>query len=255
MSTLASRFAVVSAIALIVVAATMSGCVSVAPPVRTGAYGAPGRMQAGMVEAAAEASYGRDSVGGGPMLGYGINDAITVEGGGEVFGNRAMGWLGTRWTPLRPEGRDFALVLDVEGGLGAGVGGRRCNDDDECESTYDDFRRPAGGGYLGLGVGGKIKFFSPWLRLRTQATAAAGVPITSITTGLLGVQFSIASLAHIYAGTGGALIINENVTWFGWYPVSGGLSFTIPTARTRRLREQSARLEATRQAEHAEQAQ
>jgi hypothetical protein len=238
MSALASRLAIVAVLASLL---ALSGCVSVAPPVRTGAYGAPGRMQAGMVEAGADASYGPDSVGGGPQLGYGINDAITVEGGGEVFGNRAMGRLGTRWTPLRPDGRDVALVLDVEGGLGAGVGGRRCNDDEEdCESTYEDFRRPAGGGYLGLGIGGKIKFFSPWLRLRTQATAAEGVPITSITTGLLGLQFSIASLAHIYAGTGGALIINENITWFGWYPVSGGLSFTIPTARTRRLREQSA---------------
>jgi hypothetical protein len=240
MSALAPRLTIVAAIAPIMVATAMSGCVSVAPPVRTGAYGAPGRMQAGMVEAGAGVSYGPDSVGGGPQLGYGINDAITLEGGGEVFGNRAMGWLGTRWTPLRPDGRDFALVLDVEGGFGAGVGGRRCDEEGECESTYDDFRRPAGGGYLGLGIGGKIKFFSPWLRLRTQATAAAGVPITSITSGLLGLQFSIASFAHIYAGTGGALIINDQITWFGWYPVSGGLSFTIPTARTRQLREQSA---------------
>lgn len=211
--------------------ALTGGCVSVAPPVRTGAYGAPGRMQAGMIEAGAEASYGPDSAGGGPMIGYGINDAITVEGGGEVFGNRAMGWLGTRWTPLRPDGRDFAFVLDIEGGFGAGVGGRRCDDEGSCESTYDDFRRPAGGGYLGLGIGGKIEFFSPWLRLRTQATAATGVPITSITTGLIGLQFSIASIAHIYAGSGGVLIINEEFNWIGWYPVSGGLSFTLDPAR------------------------
>jgi hypothetical protein len=225
----------------------LSGCVSVAPPVRSVPYGAPGRMQAGMVESATEAAYGPDAAGGGSMIGYGINDDITVEGGGELFGNRAMGWLGTRWTPLRPEGRDFAFVLDVEGGLGAGVGGQRCEDDADgnpCESTFEDFRRPAGGGYFGLGIGGKIRFFSPWLRLRTQATAATGVPITSITTGLLGLQFSIASLVHIYAGSGGALVVNENITWFGWYPVSGGLSFTIPTARTTQLREQSARLRA-----------
>lgn len=236
-----ARFGIVAASASLVAAlASTSGCVSVAPPVRTGPYGAPGRMQAGMVEAGAEAAYGPDTAGAGPMIGYGINDAVTIEGGGEVFGNRAMGWAGTRWTPLRPDGRDFAFVLDVEGGFGAGVGGRRCDDEGVCEDTYADFRRPAGGGYLGLGIAGKIKFFSPWLRLRTQATAAQGVPITSITTGLLGLQFSIASLAHIYAGTGGALVVNENTSWFGWYPVSGGLSFTLPTPRTRRLREQSA---------------
>lgn len=244
MRALASRFGIVAAsTSLVAMLASVNACVSVAPPVRMGPYGAPGRMQAGMVEAGAEAYYGPDSVGGGPMIGYGINDAVTIEGGGEVSGNRAMGWAGTRWTPLRPDGRDFAFVLDVEGGFGAGVGGRRCNDEGECEGTYADFRRPAGGGYLGLGIAGKIKFFSPWLRLRTQATAAQGVPITSITTGLLGLQFSIASLAHIYAGTGGVLIVNENIRWLSWYPVSGGLSFTIPTARTRRLREQSAELE------------
>jgi hypothetical protein len=232
MRALASRLAIGAVLAMTI------GCVSVAPPVRTGAYGAPGRMQAGVVEVGTEASYGPDSAGGGPMIGYGINDEITVEGGGDVFGNRMMGWLGTRWTPLRPEGRNFALLLDIEGGLGAGVGGRRCDEDGDCESTFEDFRRPAGGGYLGLGVGGKLEFFALWLRLRTQATAASGVPITSITTGLLGFQFSIASLAHIYAGTGGLLVSNENITWFGFYPVSGGLSFTIPTARSERLRAQ-----------------
>jgi hypothetical protein len=215
--------------------ATLSGCVSVAPPVRLGPYGAPGRMQAGMVETGTEVVYGPESAGGGPMLGYGISDAITIEAGGEVSGYRALGWLGTRFSPLRPEGRDFALLLDVEGGFGAGVGGRRCDDEGDCESTLENFRRPAGGGYAGLGVGAKIKFFSPWLRLRTQATAAVGVPITSITTGMFGLQFSIASLAYIYAGTGVVLVTNENITWFGWFPVAGGLSFTLPTARSERL--------------------
>src|SRR5688572_27763034 len=107
--------------------ATTTACVSVAPPIRSGHYGAPGRMSSGMIEAGAEAVYGPDTVGAGPMFGYGVTDEITVEGGGEVFSNRAIGWAGTRWSPLRGEGHDFALLLDVEGGFGAGVGGRRCN--------------------------------------------------------------------------------------------------------------------------------
>jgi hypothetical protein len=219
------------ALALAAALATTSACMSVAPPVRTGHYGAPGRMQAGMVEAGAEFVHGPDALGAGPMFGYGINDAITIEGGGELYSNRAMGWAGTRFTPLRPEGRDYALVLDIEGGFGAGVGGRRCNDESICEGRYENFRRPAGGGYVGFGLGGKIKFFSPWLRLRTQATAAAGVPLTSISTGMIGLQFSIASIAHIYAGTGIALVTNDAFTWYGWVPVAGGLSFTLPTSR------------------------
>lgn len=221
-------------LALATALATTTACVSVAPPVRSTHYGAPGRMQSGMIEAGTEAVYGPYMLGAGPMFGYGATDDITVEAGGEVGRLRAMGWGGVRWTPLRPEGRDYSLTLDIEGGLGAGVGGRRCNEDGVCESTYEDFRRPAGGGYFGVGLGGKIKFFSPWLRLRTQATAAEGVPITSISTAMAGLQFSIVSLAHLYAGTGLVLLTNQNITQLAWVPIAAGLSFTLPTARTKR---------------------
>jgi hypothetical protein len=218
-----------------------SACVSIAPPVRTGHYGAPGRVEAGMVEVAGDVAWGPD-LAGGPLLGYGISDAVSVEAGAEVSRDtRAIGWAGARYTPLRPDGRDFAFVLDLEGGAGAGVGGQRCNDEGVCESRAQDFRRPAGGGYVGLGLGGKIKWFWPWLRLRTQASGAQGIPITSLTTAMVGVQFSVASLVHIYAGTGGYLLANENLTYFGWFAIDGGLSFTIPTPRTTRAREQRSR--------------
>jgi hypothetical protein len=225
-------------LSLSVSAITMaSACVSVAPPVRMGHYGAPGRVEGGMVEVGGEATHGVD-MGGGPLLGYGVTDAIAVEGGAEIgHRTRAIGWAGLRYTPLRGYDRDFALLLDVEGGAGAGVGGRRCVEG-VCESVEQNFRRPAGGGYLGLGVGGKFKWFSPWVRLRTQASAAEGVPITSFTTALAGVQFSIVKLAHIFVGTGGYLIANEQFTNWGWFAVNGGVSFTIATPRTLRFREQ-----------------
>ncbi|MFO7563321.1 MAG: hypothetical protein R6X02_11820 [Enhygromyxa sp.] len=169
-----------------------------------------------------------------------MSDAVALEAGSEIgSSHRAMGYAGVRYTPLRPEGRDFAFTLDLEGGAGAGVGGHRC-DAGGCESAAQNWRRPAGGGYLGIGIGGKIKWFSPWLRLRTQASGAEGVPITSLTTAGAGVQFSIARLAHIYLGTGAYLLANENITWWGWNYVDGGLSFTIATPRTKRLREQRA---------------
>jgi hypothetical protein len=222
--------------------ALLTGCVSIAPPVRIGQYGAPGRMQAGMVEAGVNGNYWIDP-SGGAMLGYGVNDLVAVEGGGELSTNRGIGYLGARVSPLRGEGRDYAFVLDVEGGAGAGVGGQRCSSDATapCESTAQDFRRAAGGGYLGIGVGGKIKFFYPWLRLRTQATAATGVPFTSLTTAMFGLQFSIAKLAHIYAATGVYLFANREITWSDWLPIDAGLSFTIATPRTRRLHAQQQR--------------
>lgn len=191
-----------------------------------------------MVEASGNVTWSDLTISGGPMVGYGVTDAIAVEGGAEVGGNqRAIGYAGIRYTPLRPEGRSFAFTLDLEGGAGAGVGGRRC-DAEGCESPAQNWRRPAGGGYFGIGIGGKIKWFSPWLRLRTQASIAEGVPITSLTTMGGGVQFSIASLAHIYLGTGAYFLANQNITFWGWGYIDGGLSFTIATPRTRRLREQ-----------------
>lgn len=198
-----------------------------------------------MVEASGNATWSDADISGGPMIGYGITDSVSVEAGGEVGSlPRAIGYLGVRYTPLRPEGRDYAFTLDLEGGAGAGVGG-----DPECHSVDGNvacdgpsgWRRSAGGGYAGIGIGGKIKWFSPYLRLRTQVSAAYGIPVTSLTTAGVGVQFSIARLAHIYLGTGAYLLANRSMAPFwGWARIDGGLSFTIATPRTLRLREQKA---------------
>lgn len=192
-----------------------------------------------MVEASGGATWSDFDISGGPMIGYGVTDAVAIEAGGEAGSlPRAIGYVGVRYTPLRPEGRDFALTLDLEGGAGAGVGGNGCESDDQ---NCSDWRRPAGGGYVGIGVGGKIKWFSPYFRLRTQASVAEGIPITSLTTAGAGMQFSIARLAHIYVGTGVYLLANQPTGHFwGWGRIDGGLSFTIATPRTLRLRAQRA---------------
>lgn len=224
--------------------ALTSACV-MGPPIRTGHYGAPGRMEAGMVEANAGATWSGLEISGGPMLGYGITDAVAVEAGAEAGSSeRAIGYAGVRYTPLRPEGRDFAFTLDLESGVGAGVGGSDFNCDPQVDETcVSGWQRTAGGGYLGIGIGGKIKWFSPWLRVRTQASVAEGIPITSLTTAGVGVQFSIARLAHIYLGTGAYVLVNQYNSFWGWAYLDGGLSFTIATPRTKRLREQRARLQ------------
>ena len=212
-----------------------TACVSVAPPIRAGQYGAPGRMAAGVIEAGANGAYGPETYGG-PTLGYGGTDQITIEAGGEIGSlPRGIGYLGLRYTPLHPEGRRRAFTLDLEGGAGAGVGGNRCDADTECEPPRLDWRRPAGGGYLGLGVGGKIGWFWPWLRLRTQVSAANHVPVTSFTTAFLGVQFSVAEFAHLYLGTGGVHLVNQHINTFGWQWFDAGLSFTLATPRAHRI--------------------
>lgn len=219
-----------------------SACVA-APAIRTSHYGAPGRMEAGMVEASGNVTYSDLDISGGPMIGYAVTDAVSVEAGGEVGSlPRAIGYVGVRYTPLRPEGRDYAFVLDLEGGGGAGVGGVPKCDTQGVNYVCDGpsgWARAAGGGYVGIGIGGKIKWFSPYLRIRTQASVAYGIPITSLTTAGVGVQFSIARLAHIYFGTGTYLLANQSLgALWGWGRVDGGLSFTIATPRTLRLRKQ-----------------
>ena len=194
-----------------------------------------------MVEANGNATWSELEISGGPMLGYGVTDAVAVEAGSEIgSSNRAIGYGGVRYTPLRPEGRDFAFVLDLEGGAGAGVGGSNGDCDPSYETCPSGWQRPAGGGYLGIGIGGKIKWFSPWARIRTQASLAKDIPITSLTTAGVGVQFSIGRLAHIFLGTGTYFMINQRQSWWGWAYLDGGVSFTIATPRTRRLREQRA---------------
>lgn len=238
---MASMRAVLSRLVVALSLITLSGCVSIAPPVRTGHYGAPGRMEVGMVELGVGGNNAAES-SGNATLGYAVTDLVTIEAGGEMSPFRSIGYLGARVTPLRPEGRARAFVLDLEGGAGAGVGGQRCDETGDCESREQNFHRPAGGGYVGLGLGGKFDFFSVWLRVRSQASGAEGVPITSLTTAMLGIQFSIANLAHIYVGSGGFVITNELLgTEGGWLRIDGGLSFTIPTRRTERLRQQQAR--------------
>ncbi|HVH99409.1 MAG TPA: hypothetical protein VM869_11875 [Enhygromyxa sp.] len=224
---------------LLIAASLTSACVA-APAVRTSHYGAPGRMEAGMVEASGNVTWSDLDLSGGPMIGYGVTDAVSIEAGAEAGSlPRAIGYAGVRYTPLRPEGRDYAFTLDLEGGAGAGVGGNQCEGTEDVDCDALNWRRPAGGGYVGIGIGGKIKWFSPYLRLRTQASVAEGIPVTSLTTAGVGVQFSIARLAHIYAGTGAFLLANQSISpvW-GWGRVDAGLSFTIATPRTLRLRAQ-----------------
>ena len=62
--------------------------------------------------------------------------------------------------------------------------------------------------------------------------------MTSYSSLIGGVQFDVTELAHIYAGAGGVLVVNRDLTLLAAQYIQGGLSFTIATPRTRRLRAQ-----------------
>lgn len=213
-----------------------SACYSHAPPVRMAHQGAPGRVGAGAFDIASAVT----SVSGGETLGYGISDRLAVEGGVESnFTDIVIGFAGVRYTPLHPGRRKIALVLDLESGAGAGVGGTRCDDESSCSRPEQDLRRPAGGGYVGMGFGAKIHFFSPYLRVRQQLTGARDVPMTSYTSALGGVQFAILESLHLWLGTGFLYVVtteghdNLEVPTGGWLTYDAGLSITFGGWRQR----------------------
>lgn len=218
-----------------------SGCFSYAPPVRMGHYGAPGRTGAGMFEMGGSYAY-HPAYSGTGSVGYGVTESVTVEAGAEgKYESWAIGWAGVRYTPELDPARVRGLHVDVEGGAGAGAGGRECEGND-CSVPPDALRRVAGGGYLGLGLGYEVRdWFSPWVRARSQLSAAHGVPFTSLTTALLGVQFSISQTVHLWAGTGGYFVATPQYTGGGWFTVNGGLSLTLATPRAEARRAHRAR--------------
>ncbi len=234
----------------------LSGCYSVAPPALLAHPGAPARVGQGTFEVAASVT---DYTGGG-SLGYGITDAVAVEGGVESnFTDHVMGHAGVRYTPLRPDRRKLAFVLDLEGGFGAGVGGRTCDEDGSCSTPKENLRRPAGGGYLGLGIGGKIHFFYPYLRIRQQLAGARDIPMTSYSTAMAGVQFSIVETVHLWAGTGFIYVVttegwnNLQLPLGGWLTYDVGLSITFGGWRQREALEQQRQRRERRERERAEQ--
>jgi hypothetical protein len=114
-----------------------------------------------------------------------------------------------------------------------GVGGRRCDAEGQCSSAAEDLRRPAGGGYLGLGLAAKLSFFSPYVRVRQQLTGAQGLPMTSYTSVMPGLQFSILETVHLWAGTGYLVIAtsegrsNTELPFDTWLTYDVGLSLAF----------------------------
>lgn len=217
-------------LALLALLVVIPACFSYAPPVRMAHMGAPGRIGAGSFDIAAAVT----SSTGAQALAYGISDRLAVEGGIESdFGHSVMGSAGVRFTPLPPGRRKHAFVLDIEAGAGGGVGGRRCDAEGQCSSAAEDLRRPAGGGYLGLGLAAKLSFFSPYVRVRQQLTGAQGLPMTSFTSVMPGLQFSILETVHLWAGTGYLVITtsegrsNTELPFDTWLTYDVGLSLAF----------------------------
>jgi hypothetical protein len=180
----------------LVLSIAVTGCMSYAPPIRTSSPGAPGRLGASEMEVGgAFGGFQIPSVGG-PHLGYGIRDFVSIEAGGEFSPSGwAMGWLGPRFT-LAP-GRGYRLypAADLELAGGAGVGGS--GDDDR---RWD--HRFAGGGLIGGGFAYHVGRFAPYVRGRVQVTGAQGARPTAWTIANAGGQVRLADVVDLFADIG-----------------------------------------------------
>ncbi len=181
-----------------------------APPIRTGHFGAPGRMAPGLGAARATVGGEGQSKYGGITVSIPVADGLRVEAGGDATEYSATGSAGVRYTHLA--GR---LAMDAELGFGAGAGGALCGNSGDtarpCPGSQRDtgtadvhpppplypdglgaWDRFAFGGYAGVGIGVRPW---PWVEVyargRLQLSRATHVPTTLWGTALGGVEFKL----------------------------------------------------------------
>ena len=183
------------------VVALATGCTTFAPPLRSTHYGAPGRVDQGDIElGGATGAPGFAPLYGGPRLGYGLRDWVSIEAGGDFARDGwALGYGGARLTLNPDRERKIHGAADLELGLGLGVGGETEAGDGRSWSE-----RLAFGGYLGAGGGVHIAWFSLFGRGRVQSTAADGIPWTFWWSAVGGLQFALGRYVDLYGAVGAA---------------------------------------------------
>lgn len=193
-----------SAIALAVAVGLLPACMSFTPPVRSPGYGAPGRIRQGQLELGGGIAKPGSPGAGGPFVGYGVRDWVSVELGADFFfGRWAMGYLGGRFTYAPRRDHKLHGALDGELGVGAGVGGDKfCGLLVTCADTRRWSERTAFGAYAGGGAGYHFHFFALYARGRIQTSAAEGLPATVYGNLHGGLQFRIARHLDLFTSAG-----------------------------------------------------
>lgn len=194
------------------------GCnASYAPPIRSTHYGLPGRLRSGQGELAVAVAIPHTH--GGAALSIPVARDLRIEGSYDLSESWHVGSAGLRGTLALSR----LWTLDLEGGIGAGVGGERCANNPDvthsCSAGLADGQghldRFAYGGYLGAGIG-----LRPWhvvgffVRARSQLSASTNVPLTAWNSAVLGAEFAIGPVRTSLSG-GAAVYVNSAETEAG----------------------------------------
>ncbi|HEX6835384.1 MAG TPA: hypothetical protein VF334_02370 [Polyangia bacterium] len=214
-----------------------------APPLRAVQYGAPARLEQGRVELGV-------SAGGlavpdviSPHLGVGLRDWVAIEAGGNFtadFGRQAwaLGFVGPRFSYAPHRERSVHLISDLELGVGAGVGGVRHGNElpgRDCPGCdgLAGYDRVAGGGYVGVGLGAQIAWFSLFARGRIEATTASNVPSTAWPSASVGMEINLRKRAALTVAGGYIGYFNDRDFANAWF-YQLGVTFFIDAFPRRR---------------------
>ena len=228
----------------------MNACVA-APPIRSISPGAPDLMKKGAIQVGGGPQLfvgGQQTVSGGAGVAYGLTDRLQLEVGGDfnLFtlddeGNSAtdlrwaMGYAGARLQPWSSEHGTRREVLDLEFGLGGGVGGvQDCNSDGiDCDRLTQDnldwYKRGAFGGYAGAGLGYWFDRLGLYVRGRTALVKAENIPVTFHYAEINGVAWKIPFSKvdlQLHAGVGVSGFVNDIDASLG-LSVESGLTLTF----------------------------
>jgi len=192
-------------------AALLGACApTYAPPMRTTHVGAPRTLPGGRLELGTGASI-HHGWSRGAALRVGLPEDTQIELGSDIGDTWQLGLLGVRW--VKGDTAPSAWVIDVEAGLGLGLGGELCGNPGEAETRscggvdlttdgreWDD--RIAYGGYAGAGLARHWRWFALYGRARSQLSTATEVPKTVWWSSVLGGQITLFDNLRLYAGGG-----------------------------------------------------
>lgn len=189
-------------ITIILFSLSCFGCTySFVPPIKPYHYGAPGALRKGDVKIGFSVAGFSAPFAGGPFVNIGLSEMFSLELGGNLCLvdedlSWGIGFTGLRYTWKKEKRHNRYFSIDLDFGMGVGAGGKSEDDD----IIWNE--RLVFGLYQGGAIGGRIDFYSIYLRAHIEEVTAQGLPWTYLPSALVGHDFTIAERYIINLGVG-----------------------------------------------------